>query len=157
MEQSVREDIDLTLASEATENRLATSFVKIGGRSSQTPLEGAVLEACVQQSGQYLVFLTDDIPYEDSLHIHLLDCNLSIQDSVTLGTAYTTGSFRNLDLAEDGSITFEFFGGNAWKVSVLSEKRLRIPYISGPLGVSWGKGLLHRLDLRSACSLVSEG
>lgn len=156
MEQSVWEGADLTLASEATGNRLATSFVNNGGRTSQEPLEGVVLEACVQQGERYLVFLTDDIPYGDCLRIHLLDRNLSRQDSVTLGAAYTTGNFRNLDLEEEGSLTFEFFGGNAWRVSVLSEQRLRIPYLSGSRGVSWGKGLFHWLDLRDVYSSISE-
>lgn len=77
LEQSVREDADLTQVREAAGSQLATSFVNIGGRTSQEPLEGVILEACVQQDERYLVFLTDDIPHEDCLHIHLLDSNLS--------------------------------------------------------------------------------
>lgn len=156
LEQSVREDADLTQVREAAESQLATSFVNIGGRTSQEPLEGVILEACVQQGKRYLVFLTDDIPHEDCLHIHLLDSNLSRQDSVTLGAAYTTGNFRHLNLEERGGLTFEFFGDNAWRVSVLSEQRLRIPYLSGSRGVSWGKGLFHWLDLRSVRDSISE-
>ncbi|MBQ0833074.1 MAG: hypothetical protein KBT83_10875 [Marinobacter sp.] len=156
MKQSLREDVDLALASGATKTRLATGFIKIGGRIAREAVEGGILEACVQQGEHYLVFLTDDIPYEDSLHIHLLDSDLSSQDSVTLGAAYTTGNFRNLVLGKGGTLTFEFFGNKSWAVSVLSEKRLRIPYLSGPPGVSWSKGFFHQLDLRSACNSVTE-
>lgn len=152
MKQLLREDVDLALAHESTKTRLATSLVKIGGRIAREPVEGAVLEACVQHGEHYLVFLTDDIPYEGLLHIHLLDSDLPSQDSVTLGAAYTTGNFRDLVLGEGGNLTFEFFGNKSWAVSVLSEKRLRIPYLSGPPGVSWSKGLFHQLDLRNACN-----
>ncbi len=150
MRQLLREDVELILASKATETRLATSLVKIGAGITGEPVEGAVLEACVQQGEHYIVFLTAGIPYEDSLHIHLLDSDLLHRDSVMLAAAYTTGNFRNLILEEGGALSFEFFGSRLWTVSVLSEKRLRIPYLSGPSGVSWSKGLFHQLDIRSS-------
>ncbi|MDN6320828.1 MAG: hypothetical protein L0J77_13790 [Marinobacter sp.] len=37
-------------------------LIKIGDRTSQEPLEGVILEACVQLGERYLVFLTDDTP-----------------------------------------------------------------------------------------------
>src|SRR5690606_37573344 len=110
MHKCIRKDASLTLAKEGTGNELASSFTTIAGRTSKEPLEGVILEACVQHGNQYLLFLTDDIPFEDSLHIHLLDEHLNRIDTVTLGAPYATGHFRNLSCKEPGKITFEFFG-----------------------------------------------
>lgn len=147
MQQFIREDVSLTLATKGSDRDLAKSLVTIAGHTSVEPLEGVVLEACVQHGHQYLLFLTDDIPFEDSLHIHLLDDELRTIDSLALGAAYTTGHFRNLKCDEAGGITFEFFGDQVWELSVLPERRLRIPLISGPRGVSWQRGLFHTLAL----------
>lgn len=149
MQQSIREDASLTLAREGNDQELATSFATIAGRTAEEPLEGTVLEACVQHGNQYLLFLTDDIPFEDSLHIHLLDESLNRIDTVTLGAAYTTGHFRNLTCQDSGRITFEFFGDCVWEIVMLPKKRLRLPFVSGPKGVSWQKGWFHVLELRA--------
>lgn len=149
MQQHIREDASLAMAKEGNDYELTTSFAIIAGRTSEEPLEGTVLEACVQYGNQYLLFLTDDIPSEDSLHIHLLDEDLNRVDSATLGAPYTTGHFRNLTLAESGRITFEFFGDCVWEVSLSPRKRLRLPFVSGSRGVSWQKGWFHILELRA--------
>lgn len=149
MQQHIREDASLAMAKEGNDYELATSFAIIAGRTSKEPLEGTVLEACVQYGNQYLLFLTDDIPFEDSLRIHLLDKNLNRIDTVTLGAPYTTGHFRNLTLEDSGGITFEFFGDCVWEVSVSPQKRLRLPFVSGPRGVSWQNGWFHVLEIRT--------
>lgn len=104
----IPEDASLALAREGNDQALATSFATIAGRTSEEPLEGTVLEACIQHGNRYLLFLTDDIPFEDSLHIHLLDEDLNRIDTVTLGAPYTTGHFRNLKCDDFGGLTFEF-------------------------------------------------
>lgn len=148
MQQCIREDASLAQAREGNDQELATSFATIAGRTSEEPLEGIVLEACVQYGNQYLLFLTDDIPFEDSLHIHLLDEDLNRIDAATLGAPYTTGHFRNLNCEESGEVTFEFFGDCVWEVQVLPKKRLQLPFLSGPRGVSRRIGLFHVLEIR---------
>jgi hypothetical protein len=149
MQQRIREDASLALVREGNDQELATSFATIAGRTSEEPLEGIVLEACVQRGNQYILFLTDDIPFEDSLHIHLLDEDLNRVDTATLGAPYTTGHFHNLKCEDSGEITFEFFGDCAWEVSVSPQRRLRLPFVSGPRGVSWQNGWFHVLELRA--------
>lgn len=145
----IHADASLTLAKQANDQEIIKSFATIAGRTSEEPLEGIVLEACIQHGNQYLLFLTDDIPFEDSLHIHLLDEDLNRVDTATLGAPYSTGHFRNLTCEVSGEITFEFFGDCVWEVSVLPEKRLRLPFISGPKGVSWQDGWFQFLELRA--------
>ena len=149
MQQRICENTSLALAKEGNDYELATSFATIAGRTSAEPLEDTVLEAGVQHGNQYLLFLTDDIPSEDSLHIHLLDEDLNRIDSATLGAPYATGHVHNLTLEESGRITFEFFGDCVWEVSVSPRKRLRLPFVSGPSGVSWQKGWFHVLEFRT--------
>ncbi|WP_227510310.1 hypothetical protein [Marinobacter excellens] len=149
MQQCIREDASLTLAREGNDKELATSFATIAGRTSEEPLEGTVLEACIQHGNRYLLFLTDGIPFEDSLHIHLLDEDLDRIDTVTLGAPYTTGHFRNLKCEDFSGITFEFFGDCVWEIVISPKKRLRLPFVSGPKGVSWLKGWFHVLELRA--------
>jgi hypothetical protein len=148
MQQRIQDDVSLTLAREGNDQELAMSYATIDGRTSGEPLEGIVLEACVQHGNQYLLFLTDNIPFEDSLHIHLLDENLNRIDSATLGGAYTTGHFRNPTCEDSGKTTFEFFEDCVWELSVLANRRLRLPFVSGPPGVSWQGGWLHMLELK---------
>jgi hypothetical protein len=149
MQQCIREDASLALAREGNDQELATSFATIAGRTCEEPLEGTVLEACIQHDNRYLLFLTDDTPFEDSLHIHLLDEDLNRIDTVTLGAPYTTGHFRNLKCEDSSGITFEFFGDCVWEIVVLPKKRLRLPFVSGQKGVSWQKGWFHALELRT--------
>ncbi len=149
MHQRIYENVSLAVAKASSDYELATSLITIAGQTTQEPLEGTVLEACVQHGNRYLLFLTDDIPFEDSLHIHLLDECLNRLDTITLGTPYATGHFRNLICEDSGKITFEFFGGCEWEVIVLTKKRLRLPFASGPRGVCWPKGWFHILELRA--------
>lgn len=98
-------------------------------------VEGAVLEACVQWKDHYLVFLTDDIPNEDMLHIHLLDENLSLLDSASIGSPYATGNFRSFEMKEPDEVNFRFIGEADWSVKLLQKKKLHIPFVSDPKGV----------------------
>ncbi|PAV24448.1 hypothetical protein CF392_16230 [Tamilnaduibacter salinus] len=112
-----------------------------------TPLQGTVLEACIQTKDQYIVFLTDDILNEDFLNIHLLNTNFEKIDSVTIGSAYSTGSFRNLSIDRNDQITFSFFNNKTWSIRVLEKPKIKVPFLSGPSGVNWGVNLFHHLDI----------
>jgi hypothetical protein len=61
--------------------------------------------------------MTDDIPGEDMLHIHLLAEDLSVIDSATIGGMYSTGSFTNHTVLSPNEIAFNFIGGHEWKGS----------------------------------------
>jgi len=80
--------------------------------------------------------MTDDIPGEDMLHIHLLAEDLSVIDSATIGGMYSTGSFTNYTVLEPNQITFNFIGGNEWRVEVLEDKVFSLPFVSSPKGVA---------------------
>jgi len=56
-----------------------------------------VLEAADEWQRHRILFVTDNIPFEDYLRIYLLDAHWQIVDSAVLGAIYTTGAFSGLD------------------------------------------------------------
>ena len=119
------------------------SYILLDGKQTQKDIYGAYLELCLKVGDRYLVFMTDDIPGEDMLHIHLLGSDLNIIDSATIGGMYSTGSFKNHNVKGPSQITFNFIGGNEWRVDVLEGKVFSLPFISSPKGVS-RKHLFHQ-------------
>ena len=111
------------------------SCIFLGGAQTHKKIDGTYLELCVKVDERFIVFMTDDIPSEDMLHVHLLDKNLDVIDSATIGGMYSTGSFENYNLQEPNKITFNFIGGNEWVVELLKNKEFRVPFISSPKGV----------------------
>lgn len=97
---------------------------------------GAILEAAIHWRDQYLLLLSNDIPYEDTLNMHLLDAALTLLDTAKLGAAYSTGSFTELQLHEPNQISFRFIGGNPWRIELLTTAEFKMPLLSEPRGVS---------------------
>lgn len=107
----------------------------VQGQVVRQPVPGAVLEAAFQSDGRTLVFLTDDLPFEDSLHVHLLDEGLALLDSAVLSAMYATGIFELIGSHSPRSVRFRFFGGWEWTVELLTAAAMRLPLVSEPRGV----------------------
>jgi len=107
----------------------------VKGRPVPQPVPGAVLEAAFECDGRTLLFLTDDVPHEDALQVHLLDERQQLLDSATLSSMYSTGSFALIGMEPPRSVRFRFFGGTEWVVELLDEPAVRLPLISEPRGV----------------------
>ena len=74
-----------------------------------TVLDGAVLEAAFQMDdGRFLIFLTDDVPFEETLRVILLDSDLKILDGFIFGGAYVTGTLENLQIIDGITVQFSF-------------------------------------------------
>lgn len=119
-----------------TEGEQPLSELLLNGRPSGLILEGATLEAAVQWRGHHLLFLTDDVPYEEALRIVLLSEHWQVLDEAELGAAYSTGSFSNLALLPPDMVRFRFIGGTDWTVRLLTQKQFRLPWVSEPRGCS---------------------
>jgi hypothetical protein len=90
------------------------------GRSIDLP--GAVLEAQFRVQDGFLVLATEGTPFEEALHIHLLDGALQLRDSLELSAQYTPGVLTNLTVTPAGELTFSFFGASdQWRLSVLPQ------------------------------------
>jgi len=112
------------------------SCIFLNNTQTDKVVDGTYLELCIKAGCKYLVFMTDDIPYEDMLHIHLLNERLDIVDSATIGSMYSTGSFRNYNIQNSNTLTFHFIGDAKWKIEILDSKEFLFPLVSSLKGVS---------------------
>ncbi|EOV6158884.1 TPA: hypothetical protein ACOEER_002679 [Enterobacter ludwigii] len=107
----------------------------INGNSTDIIVPGQILEAAVQVNDhRYILFLTDDIIFEESLTIALIDVKDGVKEIVRLGNEYSMGSFEVLSVTVD-SINFRFIGNFLWTVNTVDSSRLRLPFNSDPKGV----------------------
>lgn len=128
------------------------SEIELSGVATGVIVSGAVLEAGVACDRGFLVFLTDDVPYEETLSIHLLDRAGQLVDSATLGRAYATGVFTGLALQQPDVVNFRFTGGHAWSVQVLSRPQLRLPFVAEAPGVSRRSGFRRHFVVRAVAA-----
>lgn len=112
------------------------SEIMVAGVPTGKVIAGAILRAALRWHQFVLLFLTDDVPFEDTLRMYLLDQDLAVVDSARMGAMYSTGIFSALDLTEPDTVRFQFFDGVLWTLTLLSEKEFAIPIISEPTSVS---------------------
>lgn len=111
------------------------SVLLVHGESTQTIIQGATLEAAIAWESYILLFLTDDIPNEDTLRIYLIDSQHKICDWAWLGAMYSTGAFSGIDLSEPATIRFRFIGDTVWTLSLLNHEEFAVPWFGNPRGV----------------------
>ncbi len=124
--------------SEASETEIPKCQIYINGTATDSILEGAILEAAIKYQDCYLVFTTNDCPYEDTLNIHYLDQDLSILDRASLSWPYGTGSFTLRNILQPNRVKFQFFTRDDWEITLYPKAQWLIPYLSEPRGV-WRK------------------
>ncbi|WP_053093113.1 hypothetical protein, partial [Klebsiella aerogenes] len=93
-----------------------------------------------------LLFLTDDVPYEEALKIVLLDVNDGVKEILTLGGAYLTDSFTDLKI-HSNSVEFSFIGDTTWRVEIPLRPFIQLPFTGDPRGVSRPLMLKHYIKI----------
>ena len=126
---------------------LPKSEILLNGAATGKIVSGAVLESAVSWDDFYLLFMTDDIPQEDMLGIHLFDKKLNLIDSATLGAMYSTGSFSSLELVDPNIVDFHFIGDTNWRVELLKKPVFGLPFFSDPKGVTRKLGFKKHLKI----------
>lgn len=111
------------------------SEVVVAGVGTNKFVDGAVFQAAFKWNDYVLLFLTDDVIFEETLNIYLVDKDLNIVDVARMYHIYSTGIFSDLDLSESDTVRFRFFEGLVWTLRLLSEKAFAIPFFSDPTGV----------------------
>lgn len=130
------------------DEREPTSELLVDGRATGKFVPGAVLEAAVAWANRYLLFMTDDVPYEEMLRVVLLDDRFALIDSALIGGPYSTGSFSSLQLSEPDTVSFRFIGDTLWEIELLSKPGFRLPFVSDPKGVSRPPGFSRHFVVR---------
>lgn len=112
-----------------------TCEVIIAGAATGKVLKGAVFEAALRWGDYTLLFLSDDVLFEEGLNIYLLDRHLNLEDSAQMYFMYSMGMFSDLDLAEEDTVRFGFWGEDVWTLKLFSERKFVVPIVSDSLGV----------------------
>jgi hypothetical protein len=111
------------------------SEILIAGVGTKKIIEGATLEAALRWNDYVLLFLTDDIPFEETLNIYLLDRDANVIDLARMYHIYATGVFSDLDLSEPDAVRFRFFGGRIWTLRLFTDRTFALPFFADPIGV----------------------
>lgn len=107
------------------------SEVYIRGERTGIIVPAQTLEAAILlNDGRYLLFMTDNIPYDEALEVFLIKIGDGIQEQVTLSTSYGTGTFRGMKLHET-YVEFCYFSDETWRVEVSESRFLRLPFECG--------------------------
>jgi len=138
--------LTLSEISEATDVSQARSEVLISGHPTGIIIPGKVLEAAIKiDSRHYLLFVTDDIVYEEMLTLLLLNLSQGVVEKLTLGGAYMSGHFEELNVSSH-SASFRFIGDTTWTVKVSTSPILKLPF-SDPFGVNRPMGVRKFIDV----------
>ena len=118
----------------AGENETPRSNLLFDAALTGTTVPGVVLEAQYRFGDLYLLLTTENIPYEEALHVLLLDQRFNVLDHVELSHPYASGVLSDLQQAGDGRLQFSLFGGDRWELAVLPAPR-RLTTDETPTGV----------------------
>lgn len=138
--------LSLSQVREETETAQAYSDVLINGKSTGVIIPGKVLDAAIRVDGhRYLLFVTDDVIFEELLTVLFIDTSQGIIDKVTIGGAYTTGHFENLAVSPH-SVSFNFIGDTKWTIKVFASPKIKLPF-TDPRGISRPRGVKKYIDI----------
>ena len=140
-------EYSIRLVTPPSSDTIPKSEVIAAGVPTGKIVDGAVFEAALRWNDHVLLFLTDDVPFEEGLDIYLLDANLDVVDSAKMCVMYSTGIFSDLDLTQPDAVGFRFFGGIVWTLTLFPEKKFSLPIISGTWGVSRPFAFFHRFQI----------
>lgn len=107
-------------------------------------LKGTLIEAQYQlDDGRYLLFITDDVPYEETLRIFLIASNAEVLDSLEFGGYLDNGTLEDLNIVGEQTIEFNFIHKKRCRLTVESDSGWKKPLTFTP-GVSRPGGLMKR-------------
>lgn len=134
---------DVTLSVVPDEKEGNQSIIVVDGRPTEACVVGSVLEAAIRCDPGWLVFLTDDTPFEEMLRVGLVGPSGRLLDSATIGGPYATGTFEALRLEPPDVVHFRFIDDADWWIRVLPRPRLALPFLSDARGAWRGARLTH--------------
>lgn len=108
----------------------------VDGKEVGAPIKGAYLEAQFYLINLgYLLFLTDNVPYEETLRIYLVKDDATVIDELEFGYSMATGTLDIIEYSNENIIVFSF----------IHEANCRLQVLATP---EWSKPLLFTTGVR---------
>lgn len=131
------DDVTTKLIDDGEEkNTSPTSEIIFKGQPTGKIVIGVTFQLAVTLDNFYLLFITNNNIFEETLNIYLLDKELKLLDSSYIFLMYGTGIFSLVALQEPNIIRFNFFNNSTFILKVLPHLEFRLPFISEPVGVN---------------------
>ncbi|MEX1365485.1 MAG: hypothetical protein AB1Z98_20325 [Nannocystaceae bacterium] len=95
-------------------------------RGFETTVPGLVLEAQLERPGspaRFVLLLTDDSPFEETLHMVLLGEDGRVLEHQQLDQPYTSGLLQDLHIEAPDMLRFRFFGDYTHHLQIHSRPR----------------------------------
>jgi hypothetical protein len=108
-------------------------------------VDGIPLEAQWRVGSGYLLFLTDDSPFEEGLHIYLLDDGKRVVEGLEVAAPYAPGILTDAATEGDAAVCFSFVGGDRWRLAVNTTPRRTLPRLFSL--VKWKSGFMRKRRL----------
>ncbi|WP_089605049.1 hypothetical protein [Acinetobacter piscicola] len=117
--------IQLNIIEETSKYKETLCEVLIDRKASNILIRGKILESavCIGEN-RYILFTTDDVIFEESLRIYLIELGKGILDQLFIGQAYQTDIFSALKMIDETSLTFSFL--HRWKLDVYPKAKFGI-------------------------------
>lgn len=125
--------IDLFTLADSHRKKDKKMLVSKQGTPLSVDVDGLMIEAQFElEDGRFLVWLTEDCPYDEMLYIYLIDPGGAILDSVEAGAILGLGPAGILHILETGEnwVEFDFFSKKlVCRLEVSSESKMfrRLP------------------------------
>lgn len=114
------QDVDaFTVLGQQTEPERSIHLTSRRGSRSVKLNAAALLAQYHCPSGDVLLVLDDDCPFEEQLHLVLMR-QVSVLDHVIVGAPYMAGQYRLMEAGGD-TLRFRFEGESVWEVRLRSE------------------------------------
>ena len=130
-----------------TNHRSNYSTLAYDGKMLDLEVKGVILEAQFELEGGYmLIWLTEDSPYDEGLHVYLIDENNNTSDALETSAIFTSGILRIIKTGKDW-VKFKFFSNDS--IYMLEIKKTGSVQVLLPRGWKYKNLLkLHRLRIR---------
>ncbi len=135
------EEVSLELLESATATTSAKSIIKIRNSQIAIGVNGACLECCIRCGDNYLLFTSDDCPFEETVNIYLLSRDNRILDRAAIYWPYAAGIFELIAVSEPNVVHFKFIAEKIWKLQIFHKQHLYVPYLFEENGVHRGFSL----------------
>lgn len=118
-------NIQLNIIQEISEYKQTLCEMVIDHKPSNILIRGKILERAVSvDENRYVIFTTDEVIFEESLNIYLIEFGKGVVDQLFIGQAYQTDIFSGLKIVNESSLSFSFLG--SWTLEVYAKAKFGI-------------------------------